>query len=170
MDPDVGDVVSPPPEKSLDGESQPVVAEAMRDFVKLPPTAHPSITCISASSISLIDDGFSMYLYVGRNVAGDVLQDMFGVNGMDGVDTSRVLLQQGSERGRLLLTIVEEMQRDRTVRGDLKFVFAGSPGTSALEAEVMSLLVDDNTAHEVSYVDFLCAVHRKVQAKVVKDA
>jgi len=39
----------------------------------------------------------------------------------------------------------------------------GREDCSFHEAQVMALLVDDSTVHEVSYIDFLVAVHRKIQ-------
>ena len=49
----------------------------------------------------------------------------------------------------------------------LQIVLAGNPSTSVLDASVIALLVADNTIHEVSYVDFLVAIHRKIPSKVL---
>ena len=37
---------------------------------------------------------------------------------------------------------------------------------SEAEERFHSLLIEDKTKHEASYVDFLCAVHRKIQTKL----
>ena len=41
---------------------------------------------------------------------------------------------------------------------------AGANG--ACEQRFTSLLIEDQTRHDVSYVDFLCSVHRQIQAKL----
>lgn len=43
-------------------------------------------------------------------------------------------------------------------------VLAGPHGSD--EQRFLSLLIEDKTRHEMSYVDFLCAVHRKIQLKM----
>ena len=41
-----------------------------------------------------------------------------------------------------------------------------SGGRTSEEHRFLSLLIEDKTRHEMSYVDYLCAVHRKVQTKM----
>jgi protein transport protein SEC24 len=162
-----GDMCKPPSAAWLDSESQEIVAECMREYVKLPPTVHPSISVMQPEGVYLISDGFSFYLYVGRAAGREVVENLFGVQSGDGVDANAISLLDGSELGGRLTRVMWEIRRTSVVSGGLKIVFAGNPTCSAAEGDVMALLVDDNTIHEVSYVDFLCAVHRKIQAKVV---
>ena len=174
---DIGTVVATPVCKAMDGESQPVVEECMRGETRMPPTVPPSIAAMQVDGVYLVDDGFTFYLFVGRSVGAADMTELFGFATAEGVDCScgggGVSLVQGGEGGSLagrLERFVATLRNGDTCRtgitGALKVVFAGNPTTSVWEADVMALLVDDSTVHEVSYVDFLVAVHGKVRNKM----
>ena len=75
-------------------------------------------------------------------------------------------LDPASDLSSRLLAVVSDLRSDRPGHSPLKVVFQGRSETAEDETELLSRLVDDSTPHEVSYVDFLVAVHRKIQAKM----
>jgi protein transport protein SEC24 len=137
-------------------ESEEVKAEAMKERIRLPPTVQPSVTSVGfgTDGIYLIDDGFTFYLYVGRNVDKAITGDV---------------LNQTSDRGIRVQKIVDKLRSKRPIHQELKIVDAGNPNQALEEAFIFSLLVYDSTPHETTaYVDFLVIVHRKISAMIKK--
>ena len=108
----------------------------------------------------------SMYIYVGRMVPPETLQELFEVTSVNNENVPKHF-SEGSDLGHRLAAIIKELRRGRMVYGPVKLIFQGHPFTVNDESEFLALLVDDNTPHEVSYVDFLCAIHRKIQNELI---
>ena len=60
--------------------------------------------------------------------------------------------------------VVAELRRGLPTFAPLKIVVSGP--RSVDEPRFHSLLIEDKTRHDGSYVDYLCAVHRKIQLKM----
>ena len=52
----------------------------------------------------------------------------------------------------------------RATQVPLQIYISGANGPE--ERRLLSLLIEDKTKHEISYVDYLCAVHRRIQQKM----
>lgn len=61
--------------------------------------------------------------------------------------------------------LIQHLQADRAVWPRVQIALAGTD--DATERRFVSLLVEDKTRQDVSYVDYLCAVHRQIQTKLL---
>ena len=60
--------------------------------------------------------------------------------------------------------MLKEMRHDLPFYTPLQIYISGGNGPE--ERRLLSLLIEDKTKHEISYVDYLCAVHRRIQQKM----
>lgn len=89
-----------PPEAGLPAEDEAGAegAEGSKSVV-LPPVINLSIERLQCDGVFLLDDALNLYLWVGRSAPPELLQSLFGVPSMEGVDCSQVrgsLLSKGS--------------------------------------------------------------------------
>ncbi|GMF11280.1 unnamed protein product [Phytophthora lilii] len=58
--------------------------------IVLPPVINLSIERLQCDGVFLLDDTLSLYLWVGRSAPPELLESLFGVPSMEGVDCSQV--------------------------------------------------------------------------------
>lgn len=138
----------------------------------LPPPLVCSAASLGADKVLLVDAGRELFLWLGRDVHPLVLQELFGVDHVSDAHPPAELRRAGSSAnsdGAELLPklkrVVAELRRGLPTFAPLRVVASGPRAVD--EPRVHSLLVEDQTRHGASYVDYLCAVHRKIQLKMV---
>ena len=157
-----------------------IASASCRPYIQLPKSAHPSITSIDDDGIYLLDDGFVLYLYVGKAVPVDVRKDFLDHNS----SRQTPVISSKSESGRKIMNIAWQIRSFCSMRGvggsllrpttaPIVVVVAGGAGSDGhqiedlehkfLEDKLVTLLVDDSTDHDTFYSDFLCQLHRRIQ-------
>jgi protein transport protein SEC24 len=83
-----------PPEAGLPAAEDQAGAEgaetASAKSIVLPPVINLSIERLQCDGVFLLDDTLSLYLWVGRSAPPELLESLFGVPSMEGVDCSQV--------------------------------------------------------------------------------
>lgn len=141
-----------------------LVGEGASQRVQLPKRLSCSSEHLSSSGVFLLDAGLALFIYVGRDVPGEMLQVLFGVPQVmrEGPPLQLVGAGQLADQVRGL---IQHLQADRAVWPRVQIALAGTD--DATERRFVSLLVEDKTRQDVSYVDYLCAVHRQIQTKLL---
>jgi protein transport protein SEC24 len=142
----------------------PAEVDNANGFVRMPHTIPPSIELLSDDGIYLIDDGLRFYLFVGRSVPDEIKNQVLGKQ------------YQSSEVLQRLEPLLYQMRvyasSTRGSESELRPMWAPlvrvqqQQNQSALEAEVLSLMVADGNSGEKDYVDFLCAFHRRIRERM----
>ena len=178
-----GDWIPPPVLQDNKFDEANVIASSMRPVCQLPKAMNPSIACLDESGMYLLDDRFSLYLFIGKDVPDEKWRDLLSVGG---VGSSRTrggsssipiggLSLADTDSAHKLRSVIHQLRMlnspnatlgltARNTYAPLILVFVGRG--SVFEEEMDSLLVDDPDSHEKSYVDFLCDVHRSVREKL----
>jgi len=132
---------------------------------QLPATLPLSVDQLGSDGAFLMEDSFNLFIYLGRSVAPDLLQSLFGVNSLEGIDCSRLRIKpldnDLSIRANRLVDAVRA-QRPHMIQ-NVRVVAPKDP----LEARVLSMLTEDRAQTSMNYVEFLCHVHRQIQQKFV---
>ena len=126
------------------------------------------MTSLTQDGVYLMDAVDVMYLYVTRLAKPSVITEIFNVDAplSDPSIPLPTSVSQVSDLGRRLIAVIDELKKDRSTPCPLEVIVQGREDCAIQESEFMALLVDDSTIHEVSYVDFLVAVHRKIQSLI----
>lgn len=120
---------------------------------------------LDPEGLFLLENGFEAFLFVGKAVHSDTLQELFGVPSLEGGDPQRPLLLPVLDTpfNRKVRELLDELRRQRAGYLRLRIVRRGD----ALEAAFYSALVEDRSpAAGMSYIEYLCFLHRHIQNKL----
>nr|CCA24681.1 protein transporter Sec24 putative [Albugo laibachii Nc14] len=129
--------------------------------LQLPPTAEK----LEEDGLFLLHSAMCCYLYIGPRVNGEVLTALFGTDQVDTAEKTLSLFETQSSS--------DESFRSR-VCDIVEYLNSTTPMSQPLEIltkndwrlnQFMSALVEDRTRNDVSYVEFLVQVHKKIQYK-----
>jgi protein transport protein SEC24 len=131
--------------------------------IALPHPVHCSAASLAEDKVMLLDAGSVIYIWVGRSVDSIILTELFGVQELD-AHAPPTTLSSGGEVVELIRAAIVELRRDVPFYAPLKIIVSGP--NSFDEKRFLSLLIEDKTKHQISYVDFLCQIHRVIQRKM----
>jgi len=133
--------------------------------VTLPPTLNLSSEKLDRSGVFLLEDGQTIYLWVGKTSSSEFIQQIFGVPSLESVDTTQLRLSPlGNEVSNRLIAIVEEIRAQRSNFMNVSVLREGEPR----ESKFFSYFIEDRTKSVHSYYEFLVNLHQRIQAKITK--
>lgn len=141
------------------------VADA-RGRIVLPPLVRVSYARLESAGAYLLENGQSMYLWIGRDISPQFLNDVFGVSTLDQIDhTLRHLPEINSQTSAQLRAIVDYIQAQKARYLNLILV---RQGKELYELDFANQLAEDKNNDNMSYVDYLCAIHRMIQNEITQ--
>jgi len=155
------------PEYSL--ASSEIDKAAAHAYIQLPGPVNPSITCLGDDGVYLIDDGFTIFVYLGKDVPSDVSGPLF-VKDKDG----NYAVSEASDFGKQIHRLLWQMQVFcavgeggesglRPTVAPVEVVIGDENHKDPLEEKMMTLMVDDSSSSEHDYIDFLVRIHKSVR-------
>ncbi|KAF9330640.1 COPII coat Sec23p-Sfb3p heterodimer component [Podila minutissima] len=132
--------------------------------VTLPGLVRTSYSRLDPAGVYVLENGQRMFLWVGREVAQEKLLELFGVMTLEEVDaTVHHIPELSNDYNSRVRTVLQTIQQQRGKYLGLRVV---RQGLDATEAEFAFELVEDQNNENMSYVDYLCTVHRMIQTDV----
>ncbi|KAG0291342.1 COPII coat Sec23p-Sfb3p heterodimer component [Linnemannia gamsii] len=134
--------------------------------VFLPQLVRVSYARLNPIGAYMLENGQRLFLWLGREIHEQFLQDVFGVQTLDEVDSSlRFLPELDTQTSSQLRMIRTYMQAQRPRYLDLTIV---RQGKDQAELDFSNLLTEDKNNEAMSYVDYLPTIHRMIQTEVTK--
>nr|CDJ85615.1 Zinc finger and Sec23 Sec24 trunk region and Sec23 Sec24 beta-sandwich and Sec23 Sec24 helical region and Gelsolin region domain containing protein [Haemonchus contortus] len=132
-----------------------------QEITSIASSVRASYDNLSNTKAYLIDNGIVLFLWIGLGVAESWIQDIFGVNSVAMLDTENAQIpEKDNPRSRGLRRAVDLLQEVGPRKRKL-FVIREK---DALEPWMKKFLVEDRSGPNVmSYVDFLCYIHREIR-------
>jgi len=135
-----------------------------------PPCLWLSSDKIEPDSLYLLENGYELYLYVGgAHVPQELLQEVFGVASLEQVQSPVTLLPGPlpNEHSQALHGLVNAIRKKRNGYLRLRILRRSDRNSRAdpLEPAFFNNLIEDRSSGLMSYVEFLCHVHRQIQNK-----
>jgi len=135
-----------------------------------------SVTQLQDNGIYLLDDGLTIYLFIGRDVNIETREDLLFY------DHTEPRLQSSSTLAKKIIRIIHQIRRFTSIGGvqeqSIRPIFSplilviGTGGSGyrkgiddASEKLMIESCIDDTSGGESSYHDFLYEVHRRVKEK-----
>jgi len=132
--------------------------------VSLPPTISLAAEKLDMAGVYLLDNGETMYMWIGKSAPRSFLQQVFNVSNLGDNDAIHLqLVEHDNDLSRRVVAIVDQI-RSRKASFPIVEVMQQK---DILEAQFFSYLVEDRAPTVVSYVDFLCHIHSQIQSKLV---
>ncbi|KAG8199011.1 hypothetical protein JTE90_001808 [Oedothorax gibbosus] len=135
--------------------------EPKPDSVEIPTAIRCSIERLKENGVYLIENGLSMFMWVGMNAESKWIQEVFGVNTVAGINIEQnKFFQFNNPLSECVRTILNQIQSERHRQMKLYIVRQGDKS----ELLFRQLLVEDRTTEgSASYVDFLCHLHKEIR-------
>lgn len=132
---------------------------------RLPKPLPLSYEKLVVDGVYLMEDGVEAYIWPAKNARPEVLQRLLGVPAeqlarKDG--SAPRLGRTDSEENQELHALLDEIRRERSTFLRLRILRHGD----RLETLFFNRLVEDRSQVGISYVEFLCQVHRDIQNKM----
>ena len=128
--------------------------------VVLPPQVGLSAAHLTSNGAFMMDTALCIFLWFGRAIAPNVIQDLFGIPGLEGIDTTQLRLNPGGND--LCDRVNNLVNASRGRRGTYTPIVILQEG-SALEHMFFTYLVEDRANFAegaVTYHEFLQTVQR----------
>jgi protein transport protein SEC24 len=139
-------------------------AAALRIPRSMPVTAE----VLRSDGIYLLDDGAYMFLYIGRNIPFESIEDWFGIEAyalQNGERPARISFNQQNAAADKIFMVVQALRDMSPFEQELKVIWADDTSNSDEFMRFALRLMEDSTRGTISYVDYLCKLHGKIQAK-----
>jgi len=140
-----------------------------RGRIRLPPLLRTSYARMEPHGAYLIENGELAILWLGAAVSPQILQDLYGVDELDQLDTRMaslpVLPTRLSAQLRNILAMFESQRGGRTLP-----VLIARQNVDGTEIEFSNMLVEDTNNEQFSYVDSLCSVHAAIQSELLGES
>ncbi|CAD6191879.1 unnamed protein product [Caenorhabditis auriculariae] len=130
------------------------------ELTALPAPIRASSEYLENSKAFVIDNGVVLFLWIGLGVPADWVRDVFGVDSVAMINPeSHVIPEKDNARSRALRRLIQLLPK--AIRTRRTFVICEK---SALEPWMKKFLVEDKASPtSMSYVDFLCYIHREIR-------
>lgn len=133
------------------------------DRVRLPTVLNLSHERLTSDGMFLLENGYDLFLWIGRNVSPAIINTLFGVDSLDGVDLSEISIQSdSSDYSSRFNAIIQALRIERSRYLQLHFI---REGDGHAEAFFSRFLVEDRanfTGGTFSYVEYHGFVSRQV--------
>ncbi|KAJ1930098.1 COPII coat Sec23p-Sfb3p heterodimer component, partial [Linderina macrospora] len=151
------------PVHSLEGAEGTV--DEKTGLVTLPHLARASYTVLDPTGAYLIvNKGSSLFLWLGRQVPPTFVQEALGAPSVEQVDVqSHRLPELDTSLNQKIRAIARQLVPGRADYVGVQIV---RQGLDQSEVVLASQLVEDRNNDNMTYVDFVCAVHRQIQLEI----
>ncbi|VDK78260.1 unnamed protein product [Litomosoides sigmodontis] len=138
-----------------------LILEQRTAEITAPVCIRASYDNLSPEKAYIIFNGIMMFLWIGLKVPQDWVQDVFNSNSVAHLNVeNHIVPERDNARSRAVRCIIDQMNMNR-LRHMKLFIIRQQ---DALEAWMKKFLVEDRTSNMLSYVDYLCNIHREIRS------
>ncbi|CAG9534212.1 unnamed protein product [Cercopithifilaria johnstoni] len=129
--------------------------------ITLPVCIRASYDNLSPEKAYIIFNGIMMFLWIGLKVPQDWVQDVFNSNSVTHLNVeNHIVPERDNARSRAVRYVIDRVNMN-SLRHMKLFIIRQQ---DALEAWMKKFLVEDRTLNMLSYVDYLCNIHREIRS------
>jgi protein transport protein SEC24 len=136
----------------------------------VPPMVRLGSDWVTPDGVFLVDDGTRLHVWVGSETPQEALAALFGAPNALSMTSSSLTqafsaaLQSGAENVAPICALVGSLAQQR---GHSHFSINVSTQAEVSESQLLwQLQIEDKQGSTMSYVDFLCHIHRQIQLKL----
>ncbi|GIX93086.1 protein transport protein Sec24C [Caerostris extrusa] len=131
------------------------------EYIQIPVAIRCSLERLKENGVYLLENGLSMFLWIGMNANTEWIQNVFDVPSVARIDIDKTrLLPLNNPLSQCVHVVLNQIKSERERNMKLYIVRQGDK----LELLFRQLLVEDRTTEgSASYVDFLCHLHKEIR-------
>lgn len=135
-----------------------------RGSVGMPPLVRLSIEFLASDGAYLLENGQRMFLWLGKNLRSTFTVDLFGKEGpVESWNASEIQLSLlETDLSVRVHNILNHIQANQQNFQQPQIIRQNDP----VEPQFFSFLVEDKAFDTMSYIDFLCYVHKQIQIQL----
>lgn len=134
--------------------------------IQLPSSMRSSYERLLRDHAYLLENGQDLYIWLGRDISSDYLQAVFGTDDLQHVDPRQNIMPTlDTALSRQTRDIIGAIQAQRAWKMPVHIVRQQLD----MELEFANLLTEDKNNEQMSYVDYLCVVHRQIQTEITQE-
>uniref|UniRef100_V5EUQ8 Transport protein SEC24 n=2 Tax=Kalmanozyma brasiliensis (strain GHG001) TaxID=1365824 RepID=V5EUQ8_KALBG len=131
--------------------------------IKTPALMRPSYLRMEGHGAYLLENGEMCILWLGANVNPRLLEDLYGVNSLEEIDARMTRLPKlPTKLSKQVRAMIQSFAVQRN-KPELPVLIARQ-NRDGTEVELANSLVEDQNNDAMSYVDYLCHVHRIISS------
>ncbi|PKI84829.1 Sfb3p [Malassezia vespertilionis] len=154
------------PASGLSPEKQ-VLEDALLKVTHLPHFMRPSFQRMEPHGAYLLENGEWCLLWLGAQVSPKLLEDLYGVTSLDELDARMTSLPKlPTKLSQQVRSLVQALAAQRC-KPPLQVILARQ-NRDGMEVELANNLIEDQNNDAMSYVDYLCYVHRVLSSDMAK--
>jgi len=119
---------------------------------------------LESNEVYMLENGFDLFVQVGRDLPAQQMQQLLG-GPLDGIDPSTFadLPNQENALSKQSIQIISHLRRQRRSYMHMRLVVKGHPHETLFHS---ALVEDRHVLSGMSYVEYLCFLHRQIQNKM----
>ncbi|GAA5991303.1 hypothetical protein JCM11641_002817 [Rhodosporidiobolus odoratus] len=137
-----------------------------RGQLVLPPLMRTSYSRMEPHGAYLVENGERAILWLGQAVSPQILQDLYGVENLDELDTRMSSLPSLQTRLSAQLRNIISYFESRSGTGNIPVLIARQ-NIDGSEIEFSNALCEDSNNDQLSYIDYLCSIHQSIQSALM---
>lgn len=118
---------------------------------------------LDPDGVFFLENGLEAYIWVGKQTPREVVHALFGVDSVEALNSSAALPPPASVEGEALHALINTVRQQRSAYMRMRVLRR----PDIIEGAFFSCMIEDRSTAGMSYVEFLCHVHRQIQAKFV---
>jgi len=124
----------------------------------LPQSLSLSSEKLDSHGMYLLENGAEAFIWLGKQISPDLLQNVLGISSIEGA-SSLVLPWLDTTESKAIHKLLDKIRTERRSYMRLHVLRRGD----ALEVNFFNNMIEDRTSSGMSYVEFLCHLHRQIQ-------
>ncbi|KAI8447533.1 Sec23/Sec24 trunk domain-containing protein [Phakopsora pachyrhizi] len=131
--------------------------------LKLAPLMRASYLRMEPDGAYLLENGDVMLLWLGNSVSPQIINDLFGVRSLEELEPTKNyrIPRLNTKLSEQVRTLMKHYNAHKGEIGNCLMICRQNVDSS--ELEFANLLVEDQNNDAMSYVDYLCFVHKQIQ-------
>jgi len=120
---------------------------------------------IESNELYILENGFDLFVQIGRDVPTQCIEQLVGTPSLQSIDPSSFsdLPMQNNPLSKQVASLVAQLRRQRRSYMHTRIVVKGHPYETLFHS---ALIEDRHALSGMSYVEYLCFLHRQIQNKM----
>ncbi|ORY06568.1 hypothetical protein K493DRAFT_203088 [Basidiobolus meristosporus CBS 931.73] len=135
------------------------------NILSMPPMIRDSYARMELTGAYLVENGLTLMLWIGSQIPKEFLEQVFGVGTLQEINPKlQSLPKLENATSHQIRALIARLQDDKSRYPSLQIV---RHQMDQSELEFINLMVEDKNNDNMTYVDYLCFIHRQIQNELI---